>query len=229
MNFTANGLLAFGGSPIMAMEKSEAEEMANIADGVLINIGTIHEQDIDAMLKAGKVANKRGIPVLLDPVGVAATSYRQNVVQRLMNHIQFTAMKGNTGEMAKLIDISWTTKGVDSADGELKKVQKICLDVAKKFQTTAIITGQLDVISDGSEVKINHTGHEYLTKITGSGCLLGSIITACLTTKAPPIEAAFIGIQTYGKAAEWAAKQTGVMGPGTFLPYFLDALESKTI
>jgi len=80
MNFTANGLLAFGGSPVMAKEVKEAAEMAKIANGVLINIGTITEKDIDAMIQAGITANPRGIPVVLDPVGVAATSFRKQVV-----------------------------------------------------------------------------------------------------------------------------------------------------
>src|SRR5690625_2830766 len=82
MNFTANGLLSFGGSPIMAKEKREVCDIAHIADGILINIGTIVEQDVEAMIFAGQTANERNIPVVLDPVGVAATPYRHNVVQQ---------------------------------------------------------------------------------------------------------------------------------------------------
>jgi|SRR5690625_694930 len=226
MNFTANGLLAFGGSPIMAMDKSEAEEMAKISNGVLINIGTVMEKDIEAMIKAGQAANTKNIPILLDPVGIAATPFRQKTVQKLIDKIQFTAIKGNVGEMAKLIDVTWETKGVESTEGDVEKVQQICLKVAKKYHTIAIVTGPLDVISDGNDVIMNQTGHQFLTKITGAGCLLGSIITACLTTMAPSMEAAYAGVQFYGEAAEKAAKLNEVNGPGTFLPNFLDALHS---
>src|SRR5699024_193778 len=91
INFTANGLLSFGGSPIMAKEPKEAAEIASIANGVLINIGTAVEADIEAMLLAGQAANKKGIPVVLDPVGIAATPFRQQAAKRLLDAIDFTA------------------------------------------------------------------------------------------------------------------------------------------
>src|SRR5690625_6522997 len=99
--------------------------------------------------------------------------------------------------MAKLIDVTWETKGVESTEGDIEKVQQISLKVAKKYHTIAIVTGPLDVISDGNDVKMNQTGHKFLTKITGAGCLLGSIITACLITKDPSIVAADVGVEFY--------------------------------
>src|SRR5699024_1107537 len=90
MNFTANGLLAFGGSPIMAKEPLEMENMANIVDGMLINIGTLTQYDLQAMLIAGKIANQRNIPVVLDPVGVAATDFRKKAAKQLLTEIKFT-------------------------------------------------------------------------------------------------------------------------------------------
>src|SRR5690625_7473825 len=56
MNFTANGLLSFGGSPIMAKAEEEAHHMASISNGVLINIGTLSAADLQAMIIAGKAA-----------------------------------------------------------------------------------------------------------------------------------------------------------------------------
>jgi|SRR5690625_3153697 len=224
MNFTANGLLAFGGSPIMAKEKAEAKNMAAIASGVLINIGTIVEPDIDAMVIAGQTANERGIPVVLDPVGVAATPYRQEVIQTLLKKVQFTAIKGNAGEMAHLVGVAWETKGVESIDDDLNKLEQIALQVAEKYRTIAVVTGEMDVISENGKTRINKTGHEYLTKITGAGCLLGSIVTACLTVDEPKMDAAYEAVRFYGQAAEQAAKRNDVFGTGTFLPHFIDAL-----
>lgn len=226
MNFTANGLLAFGGSPVMAKEVKEAAEMAKIANGVLINIGTITEKDIDAMIQAGITANPRGIPVVLDPVGVAATSFRKQVMEQLTNDINFTAIKGNIGEMAYLVDIAWETKGVDSAEiyADQAILKKIAQQVAEKYQTIAIVTGAVDIISQGETIQTNDTGHDYLTNITGAGCLLGSIVTACLTTDTPHMDAAYDALFHYGKAAERAAALPTVSGPGTFLPHFIDQL-----
>src|SRR5690625_4551933 len=109
MNFTANGLLSFGGLPIMAKEKTEVNAIAQIADGILINIGTIIKPELESMILAGKTANQRGIPVVLDPVGVAASNFRNEVVETLLTEVQFTAIKGNAGEMAHLVNIPWET------------------------------------------------------------------------------------------------------------------------
>src|SRR5690625_2385351 len=96
MNFTANGLLAFGGSPVMAKSEKEARQIATAADGVLINIGTLTEQELPAMIAAGKAANHQGIPVVLDPVGVSATPFRSESVQKILNQVAITAIKGNS-------------------------------------------------------------------------------------------------------------------------------------
>ncbi|CDQ41116.1 hydroxyethylthiazole kinase [Virgibacillus salexigens] len=226
MNFSANGLLAFGGAPVMAKAKEEVEEMAAAADGVLINIGTTSLTELEAMKLAGKAANKKGIPVVLDPVGVGATSFRQDGVRQLLQAVSFTAIKGNAGEMAQLVDIPWETKGVESVgDGN---VEEIAAKVAKLYQTTAIITGKTDVICSNEKMIHNTTGHAWLEKITGAGCLLGSILTACLTTNYSIEEQALTAVQFYGLAAEHAAAQSYVYGPGSFLPAFIDALSLKS-
>lgn len=224
MNFTANGLLSFGGSPLMAKEVEEAEDLAKIADGILINIGTMLHSEFEAMIIAGKTANERGIPVVLDPVGVAASNFRRQAVQTLLEEIKFTAIKGNVGEMAYLVDIVLETKGVDSVDEGVNEVEEIALKVAHKYHTIAVVTGKIDAVAMGNQVKVNEAGHHYLPRITGAGCLLGSIVTACLTTDTDSFEAAYEAVRFYGKAAEHAVNQNYVNGPGTFLPHFVDAL-----
>lgn len=225
MNFTANGLLAYGGSPIMAKEQLEVAEIASISNGVLINIGTLTEVELEAMIIAGKTANERGIPVVLDPVGVAATTFRQQAIERLVKEVSFTVIKGNAGEMAHLVDIAWETKGVESADGNEAHLEHIAQKIAQEYDTIAIITGKVDVISDGKTTKRNDTGHVMLTKVTGAGCLLGSIITASIAVSENPLEAAFAATQYYGESAERAVKHDTVNGTGTFINAFLDELQ----
>ncbi|WP_174615559.1 hydroxyethylthiazole kinase [Virgibacillus ihumii] len=226
MNFTANGLLSFGGAPVMAKSEEEADDMASAADGVLINIGTITAPEIPAMIAAGKTANKKGIPVVLDPVGVAATPFRTDAVKRILNEIQPDVIKGNAGELAHLVQIPWETKGVESlGDGN---ADDIALKVAKTYQTTAIVTGKTDVICSGEKILYNDTGNPILGKITGAGCLLGSILTACLTTDDSIDQQAHTALRFYGLAAEFAANGLEVNGPGTFLPRFIDALSLET-
>src|SRR5690625_41283 len=116
MNFTANGLLAFGGSPIMAKEPLEMNDIARNVDGILINIGTLTEKDLQAMLLAGKIGNQHNIPIVLDPVGVSASDFRSSSIKQLLNGNKFTAIKRDAGEMAFFVNIPWQTKGVESID-----------------------------------------------------------------------------------------------------------------
>lgn len=141
MNFSANGLLSFGAAPVMAKAEEETAEMAANANGLLLNIGTLTSQELPAMINAGKTANERGIPVVLDPVGVAATPFRTNAVKRILSDVQPTIIKGNAGELAHLVEIPWETKGVESVgDGN---ADEIALKVAETYQSAAIVTGKL--------------------------------------------------------------------------------------
>jgi hydroxyethylthiazole kinase len=222
MNFTANGLLSFGGSPIMARAEEEAYHMASIADGVLINIGTLSAVDLQAMIIAGKAANEKGIPVVLDPVGVGATPFRTAAVNKLLKEVRFSAIKGNAGELAHLVQIPWETKGVESlGEGNIEEVAE---KIAKTYQTVAVVTGEVDIICIDQKIVKNQTGHPLLTRITGAGCLLGSILTACLTTDDSPESQTLTAVNLYGLAAEYAISHKGQSGAGTFLPYFIDAL-----
>lgn len=222
MNFTANGLLSFGGSPMMAKEKEEAHAIASLADGVLINIGTLLADELPAMISAGQAANEKNIPVVLDPVGVAATHFRTSAVKEILNKVNITAIKGNAGELAHLVNIPWETKGVESLDeGDTEAIAK---KVSTVYKTTAIVTGKVDVICTNNNIIQNHSGHPLLTKVTGAGCLLGSILTACLTTDDPIEEQAFTALNFYGLAAEYAVSNHQVFGSGSFIPHFIDAL-----
>ncbi|WP_085993535.1 hydroxyethylthiazole kinase [Oceanobacillus senegalensis] len=225
INFTANGLLSFGAAPIMAKAEEEASDMASISDGVLINIGTLTSDDLRAMISAGKAANENGVPVVLDPVGVAATPFRTKAIKQILEEVHPTVIKGNAGELAFLVDIPWQTKGVESVgEGDVEEIAK---KVAETYQTTAVLTGKTDIISTVETTFTNNTGHPLLAKVTGAGCLLGSTITACLTTNAKVEEQALTAVEFYGLAAEFAASHKEVRASGTFLPHFVDALSME--
>lgn len=222
MNFSANGLLAFGASPVMAKEVREVSEMAGIADAVVLNIGTILEGETEAMIAAGKTANKKDIPVVLDPVGVAATPFRKEVIKKILQEVHPTVIKGNAGEIASLVDEDIQTRGVDSVgDGNIDKIAE---KAGKQYDTAIVVTGKTDVIYADQRLIYNQTGHPLLSSITGAGCLLGSVLAACLTTSYSAVEQIGSALSFYGLAAEHAAKLPHVNGPGTFLPNFIDAL-----
>ncbi|QST01212.1 hydroxyethylthiazole kinase [Pontibacillus sp. ALD_SL1] len=227
MNFTANGLYAIGAAPVMSKSIDEVSAMASISSGVLLNIGTISSTDVEAMLLAGKAANEKGIPVVLDPVGAGATPFRLETCHRLLDELDITAIRGNASEIAALIgDDQWQSRGVDSTGkGNVEKLAQIA---ATSFNCLIVLTGETDVITTKDETVVCQNGTPLLGSITGTGCLLSSILTAFLSLKGPNVEKAKEAVSVYTIASEMAVEQSDVHGPGTLHPYFLDALYNIT-
>ncbi|MBU8637298.1 hydroxyethylthiazole kinase [Bacillus pumilus] len=227
-NFTANGLLALGASPVMANAKEEVAEMAQLADALVLNIGTLTKETVESMILAGQAANKKGIPVLLDPVGVGATTFRLKAAKQLLEQVNITVVRGNAAEIAHLLEVDgWESKGVDAkaANGDVSALVK---QAAKTLQTVVVITGEVDVVSDGEDVLSIHNGHEWLTKVTGTGCLLTSVIGAFCAAGERPLHASAAALLFYGVAGEKAAQYTQNKGPGTFQMELLNALSHTT-
>ncbi|MEN6620935.1 MAG: hydroxyethylthiazole kinase, partial [Smithella sp.] len=115
MNNTANALLALGASPVMAHAPEEMEEMVDIASALVINIGTLSERWIYSMFRAMAQARKKGIPVIVDPVGAGATTFRTKTARDLISGYPPAVIRGNASEIMALYDDKSRTKGVDSA------------------------------------------------------------------------------------------------------------------
>ncbi|MFF2015904.1 hydroxyethylthiazole kinase [Paenibacillus sp. NPDC058177] len=227
-NFTANGLLALGASPFMADSQEEVADVAQMAASVVLNIGTLNEQVIRSMILAGQSANVHGTPVVLDPVGAGATSYRTEIVQKLVGAISLTALRGNVAEVANVAGEQWAIKGVDAGAGDGDAVG-LAQKAARKLGCIVIVTGKEDIITDGVTTYIAANGHPILTKVTGTGCLLSAVTGAFLAVGADsPLEAVAEAISFYGVAAEIAEERTRGQGPGSFQIEFLNQLSLVT-
>jgi hydroxyethylthiazole kinase len=222
-NFSANGLLALGASPVMADAVEEAADMAKVANAVVLNMGTLNRETVEAMLVAGKSANQHGIPVILDPVGVGATPYRTKVSRKLLQEVTFSIIRGNAAEIANLIDEKWEIKGVDAGNSE-GNVIEIAIQAAKRLKTVIVLTGKDDIVTDGLTTYMVHNGHPILTKVTGTGCLLSAVVGAFAAVENNRLEAATSALVFYGVVAEIAANKTDGQGPGSFQIEFLNQL-----
>jgi hydroxyethylthiazole kinase len=226
-NFTANGLLALGASPVMAYAKEEVADMAKIAGALVLNIGTLSPDEIEAMIIAGKSANEHGVPVVFDPVGAGATPYRTETSRRIVKEVKISILRGNAAEVANVIGEEWTIKGVDAGEGTGNTVE-LAQITAKRLNTVVVITGKDDVITDGETTYLVHNGHPILTKVTGTGCLLSSIIGAFSAVEKNLLLASVSALATYGVTAEIAAKQAAEEGPGSFQIQLLNQLANIT-
>ncbi|SUA71461.1 hydroxyethylthiazole kinase [Paenibacillus polymyxa] len=223
-NFTANGLYALGASPVMAYAPEEVADMAKIAGAVVLNIGTLNRELVDAMILAGQSANAHGIPVLLDPVGAGATSFRTESALRILNEVNISLVRGNAAEIGNLIGEARKIKGVDAGDSADSSNVDLAVRAAQTLHTMVVITGKEDVITDGVEVRLIRGGDALLTKVTGTGCLLTSVLGAFAAVEPNLLLAGTTGLAFYGAAASRAAAHTAKLGPGSFQIAFLDEL-----
>ncbi len=226
-NFTANGLISVGASPAMSEAPEEADDFFNVAQALLINIGTLTKQRGEDMLKIAKTANKKGVPVVFDPVAVGASQFRKDFCQRFLEEIDVSVIKGNASEIMTLVDTTTTMKGTDSAHDI--DVVTIAQEAYKKYQTAIVISGQVDVIIQKEGIVMLSNGTPLLTKITGAGCLLGGVIASFLLgEETPSIEQLTQAVSFYNIAAEQAELREGADLPGTFLVAFIDALNQTS-
>ncbi|NWQ42519.1 hydroxyethylthiazole kinase [Bacillus sp. EB106-08-02-XG196] len=223
-NFTANGLLSLGASPVMAYAPEEVEDMVSISRALVLNIGTLNKEVVGSMILAGKKANVLGIPVIFDPVGAGATRFRTEMAQRILNEVNISVLRGNAAEIANVLGAKTEIKGVDAGEQQQGNSLDLALLAAKKLNTIVVITGKEDVLTDGETTYLVSNGHPLLTKVTGTGCLLTSVIGAFAAVERNLLLAGLSAVTFYGIAAEKAVEKVGDLGPGSFQIEFINQL-----
>lgn len=220
MNNTANALLALGASPVMAHAVEEVEEMTSIASALVINIGTLSRDWICSMKTAMAVAAKRHIPIILDPVGVGATSYRTQTCHQLMAQTRPTIIRGNASEILALTDATIKTKGVDSTTG--KSPQQAAETLVKEQSAVVVVSGTTDLICDRDRHLYLNNGHLLMPRVTGLGCTASALTGAFAAVQADPFRAAAHAMAVMGICGEIAAMNA--IGPGSLQMNFIDSL-----
>jgi hydroxyethylthiazole kinase len=222
MNETANATLALGALPVMAHAREEVAEMVSYAGALVLNIGTLSPDWVDAMLDAGHAANARGIPIVLDPVGAGATAYRTETAKRLLDELDVAVLRGNAGEVATLVGVAAEVRGVESIDAG-DDAAELAREAGRTLRVVASVTGPVDHVSDGERSVAIANGHPLLASITGTGCM-SSALTGCFlaVNRDRPLEAAAEALVAFGVAGEQAA--LGAKGPGSFHVALYDEL-----
>ncbi|MFP7300378.1 hydroxyethylthiazole kinase [Neobacillus niacini] len=222
-NFTANGLLSLGASPVMAYAPEEVGDMVRISRALVLNIGTLNREVVDSMILAGKRANDLGIPVIFDPVGAGATPFRTEMAQKIIGEVKISILRGNAPEVANVLGETWEIKGVDAGEQQGNSME-LAITAARKLNTIVVITGKDDVLTDGETTYLVSNGHPLLTKVTGTGCLLTSVIGAYAGVEKNLLLAGLSALTFFGIAAEKAYENAGNSGPGSFQIEFLNQL-----
>lgn len=233
VNDVANALLACGGSPIMADDEKEVEEITSICTALTINIGTLNERTIKSMIKAGKKANAISHPVVLDPVGAGASKLRTNTTFDLLEKVKFTVIRGNISEIKTVYLGSGTTQGVDAdvkdviTEQNLEEAVSFAKKLSEKTGAVIAITGAIDIVADRKSAFVIRNGHSMMSKISGTGCMLSAMIAAFVgANQEQPLLATAAAVCTMGLAGELAyqriVKENG--GSSTLRAYIIDEI-----
>jgi hydroxyethylthiazole kinase len=221
MNETANATLALGALPVMAHALQEVEEMASAASALVLNIGTLSDDWVEAMVVAGRAANRAGVPIVLDPVGAGATTYRTEVSKRLLGYLEIAVVRGNSAEIATLAGRPAEIRGVEAVGSG--GGPELARHAARSFGCVVAVTGPVDHVSDGETVNAVSNGHELLGTVTGTGCMSTAITGCFLGVRGDdPIAAATEALVAFGVAGEDAAARASA--PGSFHVALYDAL-----
>ena len=235
VNDCANILLAAGASPTMAQDIREVEEAVAGVNGLVCNMGAIDL--VDSMILAGKRANELGIPVVLDPVAAGGTALRRQLSSRLLDEVHFSSIRGNASEIRALAGQMSRGSGVDvtALDAitreNLPQSVELISDLARRTHSVIAVSGVIDVVSDATQTVLLHNGCATMARITGSGCMLTTLIGAfCAAAPEHPFEATCAAMAVMGICGEIAEKKRlqNKTGNATFRTDLIDAVFNLT-
>jgi hydroxyethylthiazole kinase len=221
----ANMTRALGALPVMAHAPEECADMTGISSALVLNIGTLTTELIDAMIISAKAANMKKIPVVFDAVGVGATKFRDDMAAKILESVRVDIIKGNYSEIAKLAGEDAQTNGVEATSIDADPIQ-----VAKKYAAsmscTVVMTGAEDIVSDGKNTFVVKNGHEQMGSLVGTGCMAASVIASFAAVNSDHCDAAKDALCYFGIAGEIAGNRSN--GPGSFKQNFYDEVFNLT-
>lgn len=224
-NDCANLVLACGASPIMAEDLEEAEQVVSACDGLVLNLGTPSPRKVQALLLAGKTAKRQGKPVIFDPVGAGCSDFRRNAAKEILTQVHPDIIRGNASEIRTLLLGSLAHRGVD-ADAIPEEPLTLAKSLAEKIGAVVVISGDVDVVTDGKITYRVRNGHPMMRSVTGTGCQMSALIGAYATANPGRLlQSTLAGVCGFGLCGEIARKRlTPLDGNASYRTYIIDAV-----
>lgn len=225
INQCANTVLSLGCKPIMAEHPEEVKEITATSDALLVNLGNITDVRKKSIKRSCKTAKENGIPIVFDMVGIACSSLRKKYAKKIIKKYAPEIIKGNYSEIYALYENEYEAKGVDSEALDISKITDTAAALSDKLGCTVLASGRVDIVAADGKCTYVRNGVSQLSAVTGTGCMLGTITAACVSSNPPYIAAvlacALLGIA--GERAECPKKN------GTFMINLMDELSSLNI
>ena len=235
VNDCANILLAAGASATMAHHPLEVADAVAGVQTLVLNLGAVGDRE--AMLIAGKEANRLGVPVIFDPVAAGFTGLRRETARKLLEEVQFAVIRGNASEIRSLTEDKEGGSGVDVAQADavtesgLPRAAELARTLSKRTGAAVTLSGAVDVIAQGERVLFLRNGSPTMARITGSGCMLSALTGAfCGASPDRPFEAAAAAAAAIALAGERAEELRSKKGTGnaTFRIDLIDSMFNLT-
>lgn len=231
-NDCANILLACGASPVMTDDYDDSVDISSFADGLTLNIGTLNKQTIKSMISAGKISSQLSRPIVLDPVGVGASKVRTETVDTLIQKLNISVICGNLSEIKYICNKSESPKGVDSldtSDNNIYEDARLFKELSLKLKCVIVATGQTDIVTDGNRICFCKNGTSIMSKVTGTGCQLSTVITAFISSNTSVFDSVVAAVCSYGICGEIALSRiTKFDGISSYRNYIIDAMFDLT-
>lgn len=221
----ADGISMIGASPLMTQEVLEVPELVEIAQAVVINIGTLQEKDLPMVILMGQMANRAGKPVILDPVAVAMP-YRSSFIQRLRVAVKFDIIRGNADEIAWFAESKGQGQGID-ADTQASLQINIPQRAAQLTGAVIIQTGVVDVITDGEKTWLVENDNPLLAVNVGAGDLLSGLVGCFAAVTQDYVQAGLTATMLMATSGTLASDQVEHQ-PGQLMPVLMDQLYKMT-
>lgn len=223
INQCANVILSVGAKPIMAEHPREVCEITDTAHSLMLNIGNITDVRMESMMLSIKRAKERNIPVLLDAVGVACSSLRRDFVSELLKVSVPSVIKGNYSEIAAFYNGEYSSAGVDADESlSVEYITKTAKTIASEYGTIVLASGQRDIVTDGNRVVYVDNGTSQLASVTGTGCILGALCSAFMSSLSP-MDSGISACVYFGICGELAETH---MGNGSFMVSLTDRIST---
>lgn len=229
-NDCANLLLACGASPIMAEDLIEIREIAAQCDALVLNLGTPNPRKLRTMEIAGQEAARRGRPIVLDPVGVGCSAVRRRAAKRWIERLPIAVVRGNAEEISALA-CGTTGRGVDAADRspQAEAMDDMAGALARKTGAAVVVTGTVDLVTDGTRLYHAFNGCEKMRAVTGTGCQLSALTGAYVAFHPDMLIASLAAVCAMGVCGEIADERMRPLdGNASYRSYVIDALDQLT-
>lgn len=217
----ANAVRMSGALPAMAFERKDVSGMTGIASALVLNLGALTDETIESMIVAGREANRRNIPVVVDAVAAGATAFRTETDTHIIDSIRPDVLKGNKGEIAVLAGGKAEVRGVEamSVEGDIISLMK---GLSKRKKCVVVATGAVDYVVEGEKVYLVKNGTPMMGEVVGTGCMSTGLVASFCSVSRDYGLASALALSYFGIAGERAFEEAKL--PGTFKVKLFDHL-----